>query len=310
MANSLATATSLLGSLAVEDVPFGARTTYRVGGNAALGAEANSVDDILAISRAVSDSEIDVFVLGKGSNLLVADEGFDGLVVTLGQGFGGCTHTGSIVAAGSGVQLPVLARKSVSFGLTGLEWAVGVPGSVGGAVRMNAGGHGSDMSATLIDVQTIRMGDSSVSIRSRESLELGYRESAIGEAEIVLSARFELSEGDKRTSEAELSEIVAWRRANQPGGQNSGSVFRNPDGDSAGRLIDAVGLKGLRVGSAEVSSKHANFIQAAPGGSATDIADLIALIQKRVFESAGVWLQPELVTVGLILQRCAELEGE
>jgi UDP-N-acetylmuramate dehydrogenase len=173
-----------------------------------------------------------------------------------------------------------------------------VPGTIGGAVRMNAGGHGSDMAAVLagvrvVDLSTGENGDMAVS-----QLGLGYRRSSISPTQVVASADLTLTLGDAVQAEAEVAEVVRWRRQHQPGGPNAGSVFTNPDGDSAGRLIDAAGCKGLRVGSAEVSTKHANFIQADPGGSADDVVGLMALVRARVLEATGVELHAETHVVG------------
>jgi UDP-N-acetylmuramate dehydrogenase len=163
---------------------------------------------------------------------------------------------------------------------------------------MNAGGHGAEMADNLTTVTTYDLGGAGMRTRPAGQLALGYRTSNIAASEIVLSAELQLEHGNRETSEAMISEIVRWRRANQPGGQNAGSVFANPEGDSAGRLIDASGLKGLRIGSAEVSTKHANFIQADPGGSADDVFALIREVQRRVRENHGIVLRPENVLVG------------
>jgi UDP-N-acetylmuramate dehydrogenase len=192
----------------------------------------------------------------------------------------------------------VLARQAAALGRSGLEWMVGVPGSVGGAVRMNAGGHGSTVSASLIDVHLLRGGPGERRTVVAADLDLTYRHSNLSDRDIVLSARFSLSERDPVDAEAELSEIVRWRREHQPGGANCGSVFTNPVGDSAGRLIDAAGLRGLRLGTASVSEKHANFIQADDNARATDIWALIIEVRRRVYETFGVELQPEVRTAG------------
>jgi UDP-N-acetylmuramate dehydrogenase len=163
---------------------------------------------------------------------------------------------------------------------------------------MNAGGHGSDMAASLVSATVLDLRGGEPETWSAERLELSYRHSAITPDLLVVSAELQLDEGERTSSEAEISEIVRWRRANQPGGQNAGSVFTNPPGDSAGRLIDAAGLKGLRVGSAEVSTKHANFIQADAGGSADDVHRLIGVVRQRVDETFGVVLECENRLVG------------
>ena len=185
----------------------------------------------------------------------------------LGEGFARIDVDVRTVVAGGAVSLPVLARRTAAAGLTGLEWAVGVPGSVGGAVRMNAGGHGSDIAATIRGVRLVDLVGGEHGDVPAAALDLAYRHSSLSPSQVVVSARFELEPGDRATSEAEIAEIVRWRREHQPGGQNAGSVFTNPMGDSAGRLVDAAGLKGFRVGTAHVSEKHANFIQADDGGS-------------------------------------------
>ena len=197
----------------------------------------------------------------------------------------------------------MVARQTVRAGLTGFEWAVGVPGSIGGAVRMNAGGHGSDMAATLVAATLVDLaggGDGVGRVVPAADLALGYRRSAVGAGDVVVSATLALAPGDRAAGERTLSEIVAWRRENQPGGQNAGSVFTNPPGDSAGRLIDAAGCKGLRRGSAEVSAKHANFFQADPGGSADDVVALMAEVRRRVRDQSGVDLVPETRMVGFL----------
>ena len=291
-------AARLLGGRARRDVPLGPLTTYRLGGPAALFVEASDDDDLRAVATAVRETGIPVLVVGKGSNLLVADAGFPGLAVVLGEAFATVEVDGTTVRAGGATPLPVLARRTVAAGLTGLEWAVGVPGSVGGGVRMNAGGHGSDVAATLQRVRVLDLASGEDGEVTAADLALGYRRSAVGPDHLVVWAEFALAPGDVETGEAELREIVRWRREHQPGGQNAGSVFTNPPGDSAGRLVDAAGCKGRRRGSAHVSEKHANFIQADPGGSADDVAALIAEVQAAVEAATGVHLEPELRMIG------------
>lgn len=289
----------MLGDLGQRDVPVGPMTTYRVGGRAALFVELDDEGTVDAVRAAVSETGIAVLVVGKGSNLLVADRGFEGLVVTLGRAFTSIDLLdGSRVRAGAAVSLPVLARRTAAAALTGFEWAVGVPGSVGGAVRMNAGGHGSDMSRSLVSYRfaDLRGGDDGDAPAT--SLGYGYRHSRLAAHQLVLSAELALEPGNREASEATLAEIVRWRREHQPGGQNAGSVFTNPPGESAGRLIEAAGLKGHRRGSAFVSPKHANFFQADEGGSADDVRGLIEEVRQRVHARTGVDLVPELRMVG------------
>ncbi|HEX2063194.1 MAG TPA: UDP-N-acetylmuramate dehydrogenase [Acidimicrobiales bacterium] len=293
-------AARLLGDGARRDVPLGPLTTYRVGGPAALFLDARSEEDLVRLRRAVAGTGVPVLVVGKGSNLLVADAGFPGVAVTLGGQFGAVdADVGTArVGAGAAVALPVLARQTASLGLTGLEWAVGVPGSVGGAVRMNAGGHGSNVSERLTRFRFVDLAGGEDGEFGPARLEFGYRHSTVAPHHVVTWAEFGLEQGDPEASTAKIAEIVRWRREHQPGGQNAGSVFTNPPGDSAGRLVDAAGLKGLRVGSAHVSSKHANFIQADDGGSADDVLALIREVQRRVEEQMGVLLEVELRLIG------------
>jgi UDP-N-acetylmuramate dehydrogenase len=216
-------------------------------------------------------------------------------------GFGAAIEiTGTTVEVGGGVLLPVLARRTAAAGLTGAEWMVGIPGSVGGAVRMNAGGHGSDMAAVLTGVRVTDL----LSGEDREvapaALALRFRGSALADHEVVTSARLQLQPGDRARSEAEIAEIVRWRREHQPGGQNCGSVFVNPVPFqlSAGEVIDGLGLRGYRIGTAQVSDKHANFVQADEGGSAADVRAVIEAVRAAVLAQGGFALRSEVRLVG------------
>ncbi|HEX4906238.1 MAG TPA: UDP-N-acetylmuramate dehydrogenase [Acidimicrobiales bacterium] len=280
------------------DVPLGPLTTYRVGGAAARFARIEDDDDVVQLAAIVREEGVPVLVVGKGSNLLVADAGFPGLAVALGDAFAEVTIDGTTVRAGGATPLPVLARRTAAAGLRGLEWAVGVPGSVGGGVRMNAGGHGSDIAASLLRVRVFDLATGDDVVVQAKDLALGYRASAIQPSQVVLWAELAAEPGDADEAAAEIAEIVRWRREHQPGGQNAGSVFTNPEGDSAGRLVDAAGCKGLRIGTAEVSTKHANFIQADPDGSADDVLALIDEVRRRVREAFGIELHPEVRLVG------------
>jgi UDP-N-acetylmuramate dehydrogenase len=284
----------------VDLAPF---TTFGIGGPAELLAEPTGEPELLAVARAASEVGIPVVAIGQGSNLLVADAGVGACVIVLGDSFSRIEQDPAdptVVVAGGAVKLPVLARKTVALGLTGLEWAVGVPGSVGGAVRMNAGGHGSNIAANLLDATLLTTeGRIAMEERPTDKLDLRYRYSNLASSEIVVSARFRLEPGDHVDGEGALRSIVKWRREHQPGGANCGSVFTNPEGDSAGRLIDACGLKGHRVGSVAVSEKHANFIQADPHASAGDVSALIVFVQTTVQQRFGVLLHPEVKTLGV-----------
>ena len=300
---------SRLGERARRNVPLGALTTYRVGGNAAVLVDVGSEGDLQALFDAMAWSapagRVPVLVLGKGSNLLVADTGFPGLVVRPGGALAQLRVLGTedpvcgiSVRAGGALGLPVLARRTVEAGLEGLEWAVGIPGSVGGALKMNAGGHGADTASCLVRYRTVDLGGAGGSEADVSRLDLGYRTSALLDAEVVVWADFAVRRGERETGKALLSQIVRWRREHQPGGSNAGSVFTNPPGDSAGRLVEAVGLKGFRLGSARVSEKHANFIVADEGGAARDVVALMARVQRQVAAATGVVLRPEVKLVG------------
>jgi len=282
----------------VEQHPLGPLTTYRVGGAAAWFVQPADADELVRLAEVTASSGAATLVVGNGSNLLVADAGFAGVAVQLGDGFADVDVDGSVVVAGGAASLPVVARRTVAAALRGFEWAVGVPGTIGGAVRMNAGGHGSDMAASVREVRVVDLRHGQDVVMSAKECEFGYRRSAVGADRVVVSATLDLREGGVVSGEVELSEIVRWRRQHQPGGQNAGSVFTNPLGDSAGRLIDVAGCKGLRIGSAEVSTKHANFIQADPDGSADDIVELMAEVRRRVAARFGIELHAETVLVG------------
>ncbi len=254
-----------------------------------------SMADVLELLPLVESTGLEVVVIGNGSNLLVAEGEHDAVAIRLAGDFASLTWTedaGTVsVVAGGGLDLPVMARRLVAEGVVGFEWAVGVPGSVGGAVAMNAGGHGSDMDASVTSIELWHEG--AAVVWEHGQLAFGYRSSAVGARDVVLFATLSLAKGDSEAARARLSEIVRWRRDHQPGGANAGSVFRNPEGDHAGRLIEVAGCKGLRLGSAMVSEKHANFIIADPGGSADDVYQLITLVRTRVLDEAGVTLIAE-----------------
>lgn len=283
------------------DAPLGPLTTYRVGGPASALVVVESLDDLRVVGRAISavgGEPIRTLAIGRGSNLLVADAGFDGIVVQLGEGMATVEVDDHALIVGGAAALPVVARRSVAAGLSGFEWAVGVPGSIGGAVRMNAGGHGSDMAASVEEVHVLDLRTGEDSMMAPAELRFGYRRSALRPEQIVVGCRLVLVPGTRATGEERIAEIVRWRREHQPGGANAGSVFTNPEGDSAGRLIDETGLKGLRIGTAEVSTKHANFIQADAEGSADDIARVMIEVRRAVAERTGIDLHAETHLVG------------
>lgn len=288
-----------LGDRVLVDAPFGEHTTYRVGGRAAAMIVVDDHDTLSKIAAALAGTGVPVMTLGRGSNLLVADRGFAGIVLHMAGDYSAINVVDeTIVIAGAAAKLPVVARTTVGYGLTGFEWAVGVPGSIGGAVRMNAGGHGADMADSMMDADIVDLRAGERSIVPVADLQLSYRHSALTPDHLVVGCRLQLQPGDERKGQAQLAEIVQWRRANQPGGQNAGSVFTNPADESAGALIDSAGGKGLRVGTAEVSDKHANFIQADEGGTAADVLRVMTEVRMLVEYAHGVVLSPETHLVG------------
>jgi UDP-N-acetylmuramate dehydrogenase len=278
-----------------EHAPFGARTTYRVGGSVRALVTLSTSSDLEELGPLMATCGLDIFVLGNGSNLLVADTEHEVLGVHLdGEYLDLATRDEGdavIVEAGAGLDLPIAARRLAKSGVVGFEWAVGVPGTFGGAVVMNAGGHGSAMDASVTSVTT--WSPRGTRTWTSDELAFRYRGSALGRDDLVTSVSLALSSGDNEEAQEKIREIVRWRRANQPGGANAGSAFRNPEHDYAGRLIEAAGCKGLRIGSAVISDKHANFIIADASGLASDVYELLVTVRQRVLERTGVTLASE-----------------
>jgi UDP-N-acetylmuramate dehydrogenase len=287
-----------------DNKPMALLTTYAVGGMARIAVTVRTYDDMQKLAAALSVcGDIPLVVLGRGSNTLFSDSGFNGVVVIVGTSdeSKSIQCTGDVVSAAGSMLMPVLARRSVQAARGGLEWCVGIPGTVGGAVRMNAGGHGSDMASSLTSVRMFHLRKGLEAHVNAVDLGLRFRGSALDDHHVVLSATVDLEwSKSQEASEAELQEVVRWRRENQPGGQNAGSVFVNPEPGkvSAGAVIDELGMRGLRVGSAQVSEKHANFIQADEHGSAHDVVALMAEIRRRVRDERGYLLRSEIRLVG------------
>ena len=288
----------------MSDVPIGARTTYKLGGRARWAADVESVDSLISVIGVARLADVEVLVLGRGSNVLVSDDGFDGLVVRLEGAFRLVEiDEDGRVEAGAGVPLPHLARSAAQAGLAGAEFYVGIPGSVGGAVTMNAGFAGGETADILVQATVMNQHNATTSVLQAVDLAFSYRNSAIGSEDIVLGATFQLTAGDVDASLARMRQVTQWRKERQPGGTfNAGSVFKNPPGDHAGRLIDDLGLKGHTVGSAHVSQRHANFFVADGDATAQDVYDLVHSIRRSVHESEGVLLEPELRFVGQFRQ--------
>ena len=291
-------------NLTVEvDKPLALLTTYAVGGHADIAVTVRTENDIRNLALVMADhSDFDIVILGRGSNTLISDAGFRGVVVILATSEESRNISivdGGVRAAGS-MLMPVLARRSVQQGCGGLEWCVGIPGTVGGAVRMNAGGHGADIADSLVNATVVSLQSGVLKNITSDLLGLHFRGSALSPHHVVLSAAFRVSTISVDEGTRTLDEIVAWRRANQPGGRNAGSVFVNPapGQGSAGSLIDQCGLRGFSIGGAQVSEKHANFIQASDGATAADVLAVMKHVQAVVADTHGVMLRSEVRLVG------------
>ena len=278
--------------------PLARHVTFRIGGPADVLVLPRTLADLAAVAAWLSAEGERAVVLGRGSNVLVADRGVRGVVVKTGRGQEGLRFDGPRILAECGVSMPYFARQASLRGLSGLEFAGGVPGSVGGAVVMNAGAHGR---CTADVVQRVRVvGSSGEAVWPVSELEYAYRESRLQhEAAVVLAAEFLLVPEDPSLTLSRLDEWLRHRSDTQPlGPPSSGCVFRNPEGDHAGRLIDQAGAKGLRVGGAVVSDRHANYILNVDGATAAEVRELIARVRERVRERSGVVLETEVKLLG------------
>lgn len=271
-------------------------TTLRVGGPAALLVTVDDETALLRTVRSAADEHVPILTLGRGSNLLVADAGWPGLVLRLGRGFRGIRIDGTTVVAGGAEPMPSVAVRTAQAGLAGFAWGAAVPGSMGGGVRMNAGAHGADMADSLVTARVVDASSGVVSDWDPKRLQLAYRSSALTSASIVTEVTLELRSADRSMVLAEIDEIRSWRREHQPLDRPScGSVFTNPPGASAGELIERAGLKGTRIGGAEVSMTHANFIVTSAEARASDVEALIELVAARVLAQTGTELRAEVV---------------
>lgn len=279
--------------------PLAAHTSFRIGGPALLFATPPDAEALRQLLAFCADERLPWLVLGRGTNLLVGDAGYNGLVIHMGKAWSWLRISGQTVEAGAGYPLPALARKAAEAGLAGLEFAAGIPGSTGGAVAMNAGAFGASIAAVVRDVDCVLPSGEACSLTNTE-MGFAYRHSrALAEGIIVVGVRLALTPGRPEDIARRMADFQAQRKARQPlTSWSAGSVFRNPPGDAAGRLIEAAGCKGMRRGGALVSPKHANFIVNTGGATAADVATLMAEIQRRVWEAFGVWLEPEIKLVG------------
>jgi UDP-N-acetylmuramate dehydrogenase len=291
------------------DWPLARFTTYRLGGPARLYVELASADDLLKVGNALLelDDPLPVLVLGRGSNLVVSDKGWPGVVIRPGAEFAWLQAlddepTGTRaprLRAGAATSMPLLANWSARRGLSGLEFAIAIPGSVGGAVRMNAGAHGTETSDSLHSARIFDLGTAQLEERSADNFGFSYRHSNLGEHHVVVDATWSLETSEVETVRSEMEGYRRHRAATQPGAvQNAGSVFKNPEGDSAGRLVEAAGLKGCRIGGASVSTLHANFFIAAEGATAQDVFELVHAVREKVKAVFGIELEAEIRFAG------------
>jgi UDP-N-acetylmuramate dehydrogenase len=292
-------------------------TTYRIGGPAGIFAEPVGLNDLETLGEALRAVEgargerVPVLALGRGSNLVISDRGFPGLVVRLApRTFAGIEAQDSGICAGAATSLPLVANWAARRGLSGLEFTIAIPGSVGGGIRMNAGAHGREMVDSLERATLFSLDSSALVERDAAELGLSYRSSTFAERELVVDATFGLRASDPVDIRERMDGYRKHRAATQPPAvQNAGSTFKNPPGDHAGRLVDTAGLKGLRVGGAAVSNLHANFFVTDEGARAQDVYDLVQLVRTRVREGFGVDLEPEVRFVGAFDRHTSAGEG-
>lgn len=279
-----------------ENEPMSAHCSFRIGGPARLMACPASGSEAAALLRLLREADAPVELMGKGTNLLVADEGLDAVVVRLGEAISGAELLpGDRVRAGAGISLAKLAVFAAEAGLSGLEFAHGIPGSLGGAVFMNAGAYGGEMKDVLESAE-IALPDGTVREVPAEELELSYRHSALeGSGALVTAATVKLTPAEPEAIRARMRELMEKRRASQPLDMPSaGSTFKRPVGGYAAALIDQAGLKGFAIGGAQVSEKHAGFVINRGGATFDDVLRLMEHIQKTVLEKSGVRLEPEV----------------
>lgn len=279
--------------------PMKAHTTFQIGGPAdvmALPTDSKQVGQLVTWCRSQG---LPYLIMGQGSNLLVRDKGIRGVVIKLGQNFAAVKVEGQVITAQAGVRLAELAEKTVGFGLSGLEFAQGIPGSLGGTIYMNAGAYGGEMKDVVDEVEAID-DKGLLHTFSRGELDFGYRRSVFqSNGHIILTARIRLKKGEPGAIKARMEEFARRREEKQPlEYPSAGSVFRRPAGHYVGPMVEEMGLKGCRIGGAEVSRKHAGFIINTGGATAADVLALISLIQARAQERYGIVLQPEIRIVG------------
>ena len=279
--------------------PMSQHTSFHIGGPADILVIPSSVQGLLQVLELARTWQVPVTVIGNGTNLLVRDKGIRGLVIKLGNAIKEWQVESSRITFNSGLSLAMAAHVALDAGLTGMEFAAGIPGSVGGAIYMNAGAYGGEMKNIVTEVTVLdRQGQTRI-IPAGEMC-FGYRSSAIqGTENLILAATVQLQPGDPEKITAKMADLAARRRDKQPLElPSAGSTFKRPAGNFAGTLIDKAGLKGFSVGDAQVSVKHAGFIVNTGHASCADVLQLITAVQEKVFASAGVHLEPEVLIIG------------
>jgi len=287
-----------VGDVRVEE-PMNRHTTWRIGGPADCLIVPDTKEQLIDAIRIMHEHGVPWTVFGKGSNTLVTDKGIRGVVIKLGDDYDTARYEGDVVHAGASYSFVKLSWQAAKKGLTGLEFAGGIPGTVGGAVYMNAGAHGSDVSRILLGAEVV-LGTGEVATYSADDMEYSYRHSVLQEkGGIVINATFQLAYGDRKEIAAAMASYKERRTKTQPLSQKcAGSVFRNPPNHYAAQLIESCGLKGKQIGGAEVSQLHANFIVNTGNATADDVLTLIKHIQRTVQEQRGIHLVPEVLVVG------------
>jgi len=285
--------------MAILDEPMSRHTSFKVGGPARFFVNVESTAELVLVIALCKHEDMPYAIIGRGSNLLVSDEGFDGVVIHIGDALSRSFIDDTTITAAAGISLGSLAMKAYESGLTGLEFAAGIPGSLGGAVIMNAGAYGGEMKDVITSVTVVGPEGKPFEIPAEE-MDFGYRSSrAAKEQLIVLSAKLQLAHGNKEEIKARMDELAAKRREKQPlEFPSAGSTFKRPEGNYAGALIEAAGLKGYSIGGAQVSEKHAGFVINKGGATAADIYSLCNYVREKVRESSGISLELEVKTLG------------
>lgn len=279
--------------------PMAGHTTFRIGGPADCFLQLENEEQLKKVRRYLGLAGVPFFVLGNGSNLLVNDSGYPGVILQIGQKMSGIAVEGTRIAAKAGTSLVQAARAALTYGLTGLEFASGIPGTVGGGVVMNAGAYGGEMSQVVEQVNVIDCHGERMELQN-ETMEFGYRSSVIRDNPfIVTEVIFRLEKGDRDQIRSTMEELAARRREKQPlEYPSAGSTFKRPEGNFAGKLIMDAGLRGFQIGGARVSDKHCGFIINTGGATARDIRDVIVRVQEQVKDRFHVELETEVVLLG------------